>query len=186
MKSTQTTRKFKLSVIGDGATGKTVFIGKHSTSIFEKQYVFTMVTRVYPIRFHTNKGDVLCNCWDISGLKSLSRVGIGHHFGSDAALVFFDFGSKSTLSNTLKWKSDFNKECKNVPMVLCGNKVDLVSKVDERSPPALHGDERSPPVNIKCKFDDYCELSTKTGFNFKKPFLKVLKLLMGSDTEIIT
>nr|QBK89605.1 MAG: Ras family GTPase [Pithovirus LCPAC001] len=166
-------RTFKLSIIGDGATGKSSFIQKHLTYIFENEYIATMGARAQFITFKTNKGDVVFNCWDMAGQKKFSGFGQGYYINSDAALVFFDLSSKSTLDNTLYWQSKYSKVCKSTPVVLCGNKNDLKSQVDA--------------TNIDTgKFDGYCELSVKTGSNYKKPFLKVLKLLMGSDTEIIT
>nr|QBK89606.1 MAG: Ras family GTPase [Pithovirus LCPAC001] len=169
------THIFKLAIIGDGSTGKTTFIDKYlpSVSVFEKRYIATMGVRVHPIRFKTNKGDVIFICWDITGQKKFVELGQGYYINSDAALVFFDLSSKFTLDNTLYWQSKYSKVCKSTPVVLCGNKNDLKSQVDA--------------TNIDTgKFDGYCELSVKTGSNYKKPFLKVLKLLMGSDTEIIT
>nr|QBK89566.1 MAG: Ras family GTPase [Pithovirus LCPAC001] len=167
------TNVFKLSIIGDGATGKTAFAQKHRTSIFENEYIATMATEIYVIGFKTNKGKVFFNCWDIAGQKKFGGGFLNDYYlNSDAALVFFDFSSKSTLTNTLKWKSEFKSVCTSVPVVLCGNKSDLVSTVDA--------------TDIKTsKFDGYCEMSVKTGYNYREPFLKVLKLLMGSDTIII-
>lgn len=168
----KSTRTFKLAVIGDGATGKTSAIHKQRTSEFEKRYIATMSVEIHQLKFHTNKGVIIFNCWDIAGQEKLGGLRNLFYAKSDAALVFFDFSSKLTFTNTLQWKSDFKNECKNVPVVLCGNKSDLVSKIS--------------PTDIKIAgWDGYCSLSAKTNSNYEEPFSQVIKLLMGSDTEII-
>ena len=48
--------QFKLTLFGDGGTGKTTFVKRHLTDEFEKKYVATLGVEVHPLVFHTNRG----------------------------------------------------------------------------------------------------------------------------------
>jgi GTP-binding nuclear protein Ran len=46
----------------------------------------------------------------------------------------FDVTSRITYKNVPNWHRDLVRVCENIPIVLCGNKVDIkVNKLDEKS-----------------------------------------------------
>jgi GTP-binding nuclear protein Ran len=59
--------RFKIVLVGDGATGKTTYVKRHLTGEFERKYVATLGVEVHPIPFWTNHGKTLVNVWDTAG-----------------------------------------------------------------------------------------------------------------------
>jgi GTP-binding nuclear protein Ran len=43
----------------------------------------------------------------------------------DCAIIMFDVNARSTYKNVPNWYRDLTRICENIPIVLCGNKVDI-------------------------------------------------------------
>ena len=41
------------------------------------------------------------------------------------AIIMFDVTARITYKNVPNWHRDLTRVCENIPMVLCGNKVDM-------------------------------------------------------------
>ena len=63
--------EFKLILVGDGGVGKTTFVKRHLTGEFEKKYVATLGVEVHPLEFHTNRGQLVFNVWDVRAIAAL-------------------------------------------------------------------------------------------------------------------
>jgi GTP-binding nuclear protein Ran len=53
----------KLLLVGDGGTGKTTFVKRHSTGEFIRNYTATVGATVYPLCFYTNYGPITFDVW---------------------------------------------------------------------------------------------------------------------------
>lgn len=161
--------KFKLILCGDGGTGKTTFVKRHLTGEFDKKYVATMGVEVHPIPFSTNLGPVIFNCWDTAGQEKFGGLRDGYYIGGNAAIIMFDVTARVTYKNVPHWHKDLVRVCENIPIVLCGNKVDCK-------------DRKVKPKDInfhRRKNLQYYDISAKSNYNFEKPFLYVLRKLTG-------
>jgi len=81
----------------------------------------------------------------------------------------FDVCSRITYKNVPKWFKDITRVCDNIPIVLVGNKVDVKDrKVKARQIlfPRKHGIQ-------------YSDISAKSNYQFEKPFIWLLKKLLG-------
>jgi hypothetical protein len=70
---------FPFSSFRSFSVGKTTFVKRHLTGEFEKKYVATLGVEVHPLRFHTNFGPMVFNCWDTAGQEK---------FGGSDSIVF--------------------------------------------------------------------------------------------------
>jgi GTP-binding nuclear protein Ran len=168
-KKEQNIPKFKLLLVGDGGTGKTTFVKRHKTGEFEKKYVATMGVEVHPISFHTNLGPVIFNCWDTAGQEKLGGLRDGYYIGGQAAIIMFDVTARVTYKSVPHWHKDLVRVCENIPIVLCGNKVDCK-------------DRKVKPKDIffhRKKNLQYYDISAKSNYNFEKPFLYICRKLTG-------
>ena len=159
--------EFKLVLVGDGGTGKTTFVKRHMTGEFEKRYFATMGVEVHPMEFSTSAGKVRFMVWDTAGQEKFSGLRDGYYIGAHCAIIFFDVTSRITYKNVPKWYKDLTRVCDNIPIVLVGNKVDVVDrKVKARQIlfPRKHGIQ-------------YYDISAKSNYQFEKPFVWLLKKL---------
>jgi GTPase SAR1 family protein len=69
----------------------------------------TLGVEVHPLTFHTNFG----------GLRD------GYYIQGQCGFIMFDVTSRITYKNVPNWHRDLERVCENIPIVLCGNKVDV-------------------------------------------------------------
>eukprot|EP00695_Tsukubamonas_globosa_P002387 TRINITY_DN350_c0_g1_i3.p1 TRINITY_DN350_c0_g1~~TRINITY_DN350_c0_g1_i3.p1 ORF type:complete len:235 (+),score=127.75 TRINITY_DN350_c0_g1_i3:53-706(+) len=161
--------QFKLILIGDGGTGKTTFVKRHMTGEFEKKYIPTIGVEVRPLHFTTNRGPIIFNCWDTAGQEKFGGLRDGYYINGQAAILMFDVTSRQTYKNVPNWHRDIVRVCENIPIVLCGNKVD----VQDRK-------VKAKQINFHRKKNlQYYDISAKCNYNFEKPFLWLARKLVG-------
>jgi len=159
--------QFKLVLVGDGGVGKTTFVKRHLTGEFEKKYVATIGVSVHPLDFHTNFGPLRFNVWDTAGQEKYGGLRDGYYIQGECAIIMFDVTSRITYKNVPNWHRDLTRVCENIPIVLCGNKVE----VKERK-------VKTKQINFHRKKNiQYYEISAKTNYNFEKPFLYLARKL---------
>jgi len=160
---------FKLVLVGDGGTGKTTFVKRHLTGEFEKKYVATLGVEVHPLVFHTNRGPIKFNVWDTAGQEKFGGLRDGYYIGGQAAIIMFDVTARVTYKSVPHWHKDLRRVCENIPIVLCGNKVDCK-------------DRKVKPKEIQFHRKNslqYYDISAKSNYNFEKPFLYITRKLTG-------
>jgi len=166
---------FKVVVVGDGGTGKTTFVRRYLSGAFERKYVPTLGAEVSPLTFHTNFGMLKINVWDTAGNEKLGGLRDGYYILSNGAVIFFDVTSRITYKNVPNWFRDLDRVIGGegkVPIVLCGNKVDVK---DRKVAPKQINFHRKKNIH-------YIELSAKANFNIEKPFLYILRKLVGEPS----
>ncbi|GBG79113.1 hypothetical protein CBR_g28828 [Chara braunii] len=167
---------FKLILVGDGGAGKTTFLKRHLTGEFEELYEPTIGVQVRPLLFVTNRGRILFNCWDTSGQEKVGGLRDAYYVHGSCAIIMFDVTCKSSYKNVSRWYEDICRVCDlRIPMVLCGNKVD----VNKRQVKPHHVTFHKTKANL-----DYCEMSAKGNYNVDKPFLYLARKLLD-DPDIV-
>jgi len=125
---------YKVTVIGDGAVGKTSLIKKFTKGEFNEQYIMTMGAQFTQYQTQVEGIPLELVFWDIAGQESFAQLRPNFYQGSSAAIIVFshennDQGEKS-FQNITKWLADIKKNCGRLPIILFGNKVDLVENID--------------------------------------------------------
>ncbi|CAD6580041.1 MAG: GTP-binding nuclear protein gsp1/Ran [Cyphobasidiales sp. Tagirdzhanova-0007] len=161
---------FKLVLVGDGGTGKTTFVKRHLTGEFEKKYIATLGVEVHPLRFQTNFGEICFNVWDTAGQEKFGGLRDGYYIQGQCGIIMFDVTSKITYKNVPNWHRDLERVCENIPIVLCGNKVDVKERKVKTGAVTFH----------RKKNLQYFEISAKSNYNFEKPFLWLARKLGGN------
>jgi len=162
----------KIVLVGDGGTGKTTFVKRHITGEFTKQYIATMGAETYRLYFNTNRKTVVFTVWDTAGQEKFGGLRDAYYIGADAAIIMFDTTSRITYKNIPNWYRDLKNVVPNVPICLCGNKVDVI-------------DRKIKPAHIRSKYPGmaYFDISAKSNYNYEKPFLYLSRELFGKDLE---
>jgi GTP-binding nuclear protein Ran len=160
---------FKLVLVGDGGVGKTTFVKRHLTGEFEKKYVATLGVEVHPLGFTTNRGAITFNVWDTAGQEKFGGLRDGYYIQGQCAIIMFDVTSRITYKNVPTWHKDLVRVCENIPIVLCGNKVDIKDRKVKAKAITFH----------RKKNLQYYDISAKSNYNFEKPFLWLARKLAG-------
>ncbi|CAO2204184.1 unnamed protein product [Urochloa humidicola] len=163
---------FKLVIVGDGGTGKTTFVKRHLTGEFEKKYEPTIGVEVHPLDFSTNCGKIRFYCWDTAGQEKFGGLRDGYYIHGQCAIIMFDVTSRLTYKNVPTWHRDLCRVCENIPIVLCGNKVDVKNRQVKAKQVTFH----------RKKNLQYYEISAKSNYNFEKPFLYLARKLAGNHS----
>ncbi|XP_039164870.1 GTP-binding nuclear protein Ran1A isoform X1 [Eucalyptus grandis] len=156
---------FKLLIIGDPGTGKTTFLKRRLPEEFEEIYEPTTGVEVYPLHFFTNRGMIRFDCWDTPG----QGLRDGYYIRGQCAIIMFDVTAGSTYMNVPGWHRDLYRVCENIPIVLCGNKVDGENRQVEA---------RQFTFGRRNNLQ-HCEISARSMYNLEEPFLYLARELVG-------
>lgn len=83
----------------------------------------------------------------------------------------FDVTARITYRDVPNWYRDITRICNDIPMVLCGNKIDVKERDVKPKTITFHRKKGMP----------YYEISVKSNYNYTKPFLYLLRKLGGND-----
>jgi GTP-binding nuclear protein Ran len=81
----------------------------------------------------------------------------------------FDVTSRITYKNVPNWHRDLTRVFETIPIVLCGNKVDIKDRKVKAKQITFH----------RKKNLQYYDISAKSNYNFEKPFLWLARKLVG-------
>jgi GTP-binding nuclear protein Ran len=130
----------KLILLGDGGVGKTTFIKRHLTGIFEKKYNATVGVEIHAMKFYTNKGIVNFSVWDTAGEERNGGLRDGYYIGGKCGIIMFDVTSRNSYTNVPRWHRNLYRMCNHIPLVIVGNKVDLKDRKVKASQIMYHKD----------------------------------------------
>lgn len=130
---------FKITIIGDGGVGKTSLIKKYTQGSFQKEYMATLGTQFSKYEEEIDGEKVTLFLWDIAGQDSFEALRQRFYTGSSGGIIVFSHAPDQIESyrRVNKWINDLQTHCGNIPIVLFGNKVDLVDDGELASNPNL-------------------------------------------------
>ncbi len=160
--------KFKITLFGPGAVGKTSLIIRFIKESFADSLKKTIGTNflIKDIWLPGEGGDkdlARLLIWDIGGQSAFSSMRDIYFKGSNAAIGVYDVTAPDTLLKIPGWVSSIKKAVGNIPMILIGNKIDLDRKVDREEAEDL-------AKRLNC---EYLETSAKTGENVDDAFTMI-------------
>ena len=166
--------QFKISVVGDGAVGKTSLIKKFTKGTFEKDYIKTIGAQLSRFTEKVNEDIINLIFWDIAGQEDLSFLKPLFYKESNIGIIAFsleetDLGADSFI-HVKEWHEEIKKFCNDIPIVLFANKVDLIEENDL---------DISKIQNIvkTLGFLGFYLTSAKTGTNVKEAFNAIINEL---------
>ena len=124
--------QFKISVVGDGAVGKTSLIRKYTKGNFEKDYIKTIGAQFSRFEKIIENDVVNLVFWDIAGQEDFDFLQPLFYKESKASIVVYslednDLG-KNSFDHLKNWVQNLRKYCGEIPMILFANKIDLVEE----------------------------------------------------------
>jgi GTP-binding nuclear protein Ran len=161
-------QKFKVVLIGDGGVGKSTYIKKLCTGIFEKQYVATLGVEIHPIDIPRDEParDLIFDVWDTAGQEKLGLLRESYYEGAHLGIIMFDLTSRITYKNVATWYRSLVHVCGEIPIVLIGNKAD---RNEIKCPSHMITFYRGRP-NMA-----YFETSVKNNYNLNEPIMWLIE-----------
>ena len=160
---------FKITVIGNGGVGKTSLIRKYTKGSFQKEYIKTLGAQFSKYDEKISGNAVKLFFWDIAGQEQFSFMRPTFYKGSKAAIIVFSHksGEEKSFDDVIEWHEDIKRYCGEIPIVLFGNKIDLVDVND------LDDTKATDLVNNR-KFLGYYKTSAKTGTGVFEAFQAII------------
>ena len=157
--------KFKVLLLGAPAVGKTSLWHRFIHGSFEENYHLTIGVQVSTREITFKNAIVKLTVWDIGGQARFKQLRKNFIPGTHGALLIFDITRKPTFDELESWVAEVNEMVgEKIPMVLIGNKSDLISEKGRIINPR--------EVDLFKKQHDciYIETSAKTGTKVKEYF----------------
>jgi small GTP-binding protein len=172
---------FKISVIGDGAVGKTSLIKKFTKGTFEKDYIKTIGAQFSRFDKKVNEDIINLIFWDIAGQDDFGFLQPLFYKESKACIIVYSLEEnelgKDSFSHITGWHKELKKHCGDIPIVLFANKVDLIEEND------LDRSQIQKVVEEK-NFLDYYITSAKTGQGVVKAFDALIHHLYNQSKSL--
>jgi GTP-binding nuclear protein Ran len=146
-----------------------------------------------------NFGPIQFDVWDTAGQEKFGGLRDGYYINGQCGIIMFDVTSRITYKNVPNWHraysfahflntcdfsmpiahtiyntGDLVRVCENVPIVLCGNKVDVKERKVKAKTITFH----------RKKNLQYYDISAKSNYNFEKPFLWLARKLVGNPAVV--
>lgn len=168
---------FKITVIGDGGVGKTSLIKKYTQGSFKKDYIKTLGAQFSKYDEEIEGDNCKLFFWDIAGQDEFNFMRPTFYKGSKAAIIVFSHTDEESYNRIVTWHEDIKKHTtENLPVVLFGNKIDLVDEKDL--------DEKRIQKIVKDRdLLGYYKTSAKTGSGVFQAFQAIIKNLYQKYKE---
>lgn len=118
----------KVIIAGDGNVGKTSLIRRYCEGKFEQSRVATIGVDFQTQLVEIPSGTVKLSIWDMAGQDRFQVLREGFYRGSLAAALVYDMTEPESLEHLPHWHTEITNVVPTIPLIVVGNKLDLVSK----------------------------------------------------------
>ena len=175
---------FKITIIGDAAVGKTSLIRKYTKGEFQKQYISTLGTQFSRYEEVVDGIKIELILWDIAGQAAYEVMRQNFYTGSSGAIIVFSHAPEQAKSfnNIERWLSEVKEHCGNIPIMLFGNKIDLVNEEELRINHNIATSDTNVQNYIQSKkIHEYYKTSALTGKGVTEAFQSLVKVLYSKS-----
>lgn len=170
LSTTKMLTKYKIVFLGDQGVGKTSLITRFMYDTFDSHYAATIGIDFLSKTMYLDDKTIRLQLWDTAGQERFRSLIPSYIRDSNVAIVVYDVTNRDSFTDVSKWLDYIREERgKDVLVVLVGNKSDLQDKV------VTSTEAEESAKKLDCDF--FIETSSKNGYNVKKLFKKVAKLL---------
>jgi small GTP-binding protein len=171
---------FKVTIIGDGGVGKTSLIKKYTQGEFQEEYISTIGAQFSIYDHKINDDEIKLFFWDIAGQDDFQVIRSSFYEESKAAIIVFSLeqnnrGSES-VKNVSKLYDEIIQYCKDIPIIVFANKVDLIKE------PQIDLMKYKKLKEYKNYLGTYTT-SAKTGAGVDSAFKKIIEKLHSLNKE---
>jgi small GTP-binding protein len=151
-------------------------IKKYTQGSFQKDYIKTLGAQFSKYDEEIEGDNCKLFFWDIAGQREFDFMRPTFYKGSKAAIIVFSHTDEESFSHISSWHEDIKKYTGDLPIVLFGNKIDLVDEEDLN-------DQIVNELLEEKGFLGYYKTSAKTGNGVYKAFQAIIKELYNKYKE---
>ena len=156
----------RLSIIGDSKTGKTSIINRYLGQEFSIDMISNIgIDKQEVIRKMKDGNEMKIIIWDTAGQERFHSISSGTIKNSQGIIVCFALNDRSSYDNVLTWLQDVREISSKIPIVLFGNKCDLIEERKVTNEEAKEFADNNEII--------YFETSAKDNINIKEGFEKI-------------
>lgn len=159
---------YKILVAGEGGVGKTTLLYKYVNGTFIADTSMTIGVQFHVKNIDMNSVSYSLQLWDFGGQERFRFMLPSYTLGAKGALLLYDTTRMSTLDQLEQWVNVCRTQDKDLPILFCGTKIDLV---EERSV----AEDYAKTFLQSLQLFDYVEVSAKTGENVENAFEIIVK-----------
>ncbi|MBS7287973.1 MAG: GTP-binding protein [Candidatus Freyarchaeota archaeon] len=129
---------FKVLVVGDGGVGKTSLTVRFTTGSFREDYLSTLGVNFYSKTVDVDGTLIKLTIWDTGGQERFKPLLPNYFKGGQGSLVVFDVTNPETFRSVEDWVEQVRRYCGDIPIILVGNKIDLLSERKVKHEEGVH------------------------------------------------
>ena len=157
----------RISLLGDSGVGKTCIINKYLYDKFSETHQSSIGIEKNEKRLKMNDGNELkVIIWDTAGQERFKAMSTNTIKGAQGIVLVFDNTKKTTFESLPTWIKEVKEIKDNIPIVLFGNKCDLIENADVEKDEA---EEFAKDNNL-----EYFETSAKENINIENGFKSII------------
>ncbi|MFX0140538.1 MAG: Rab family GTPase, partial [Candidatus Hodarchaeota archaeon] len=149
---------YKILLLGDPGTGKTALITRYLDNKFITDYKATLGFDIFIKKITNAKAEYSLAIWDLAGQEKYTTLKQSYYEGAQGVIMVYDVTNPESYKNIIQWLTELQKVVKTIPIILVGNKIDLVDEIKIAS-------EDGKRLEIRIKAINFYETSAKTGHN---------------------
>jgi small GTP-binding protein len=156
----------RLSIIGDSKTGKTSIINRYLGQEFSIDMISNIgIDKQEVIKKMKDGNEMKIIIWDTAGQERFHSISSGTIKNSQGIIVCFALNDRNSFNNVLTWLQDVREISSKIPIVLFGNKCDLIEERKVTNEEAKEFADNNEII--------YFETSAKDNINIKEGFEKI-------------
>ena len=166
--------RIKITILGESSVGKSSLVSRYCRNKFPTEYKATLGADFTTKNIIHDGKNVELVLWDIAGATAIEIDQMSDFYlqGSNGCLLVFDLTSSKSLKRLSFWYEKAKRICTDVPIVVLGNKNDLVEFIEV-------SDYDIEFLEIARKWSGYFRSSALTGENVEKAILYLVDIVLS-------
>ena len=161
---------FKLLIVGESGVGKTCMLLRFADNSFEENFLSTIGVDFKVRELDVDGKHVKLQIWDSAGQERFRNITTSYYRNCGGIIIVYDITRRDTFQKVTEWIEEVRKNTNNVPLLLVGNKADLM---DKRQVTTEEAQELAKKMGLVL-----LETSAKTALNIEDAFQTISRQLM--------
>lgn len=181
---------FKIVVLGPSNAGKTSIIERYCSNTFHMDSLSTIGAQFFTKALEVDGKAVNLYIWDTAGDERFSSMSTSYIHGSDGLVLVFDT-MKPDFTSLYNFLTLFNESVENdktgdVPILVLGNKIDLIKEKDNEMEMLETVENDISKFCSSHGIKDFALVSAKEDTGIDEGFETIARKMMQNTQSVVT